>query len=299
MTTRHTRIILPIALLSLALPPARPQQLAMPLPTLPEAATTSADPNPKLTEYDVASVKENKSGTRNMRITNTPDGFNCSNISLRNLIGIAYHIRQDLISGGPGWVDSAGFDIQAKVAAEDVAAYKRLSWQQRNVPLQKLLAERFHLTIQKETKVLPMYDLVVAKSGSKLKPLPPVAASPATDAAALLDRGKDTPTAKRRGMIPFGPGMFNAQGISLTELANNLSSIVQHTVADKTGLTGEYDIDLKWASEEPAMAGSNTGADRGVSIFTAVQEQLGLKLQSTKGPIETLVIEHAKFPSQN
>jgi uncharacterized protein (TIGR03435 family) len=277
-----------VALLTLALPLARAQR-EMPLPL--DTSQKPADVNVKLPEYDVASVKENKSGDHMMRIMNTPDGFSCTNIPLTTLIGDAYGIRQDLISGGPGWVNSTGFDVEAKVAGTDVDAFKKLIWRQRNALLQALLADRFKLKVHHETKVLPMYDLIVAKGGPKLK-----AAAPADTTA---DAPKGPGAAKPHGMMTMGPGMFKGQGLSMTALAGELSSVLEHTVVDKTGLTGNYDFDLKWTPEEAGPSGDDGSAESGASIFTAVQEQLGLKLQSTRGPVDTLVIDYAEMSSEN
>ena len=285
--------VLPLtAVLTLAPPIARAQ---MTMPILIDPSPKPEDPNIKLPDYDVASVKENKAGDHMMRIMNTPDGFSCTNIPLTTIIGIAYGVRQDLISGGPGWVNSTGFDVEAKVAGSDLEAFKKLSPRQRFALLQSLLAERFQLKVHHETKVLPMYDLVVAKGGPKLKAAPPADQPP----AAPPDATKDPGDAKPRGMMTMGPGMFKGEALPMKALANNLSSILEHTVVDKTGLPGDYDFDLKWTPEDTAPTADNGAADSGASIFTAIQEQLGLKLQSTKGPVDTLVIDHVELPSQN
>ena len=268
-------------------------QMIMPIPIDP--SSKPEDANIKLPDYDVASVKENEAGDRMMRIMNTPDGFSCTNIPLSTIIGIAYGVRQDLISGGPGWVTSTGFDVEAKVAGSDLEAFKKLSPRQRNTLLQSLLADRFHLKLHHETKVLPMYDLVVAKGGPKLKPAP----TPDTPPNGPPNATKGLGAAKPRGMMTMGPGMFKGEGLPIKSLTNNLSSILEHTVVDKTGLPGDYDFDLKWTPEEGAPSADNGSAESSASIFTAIQEQLGLKLQSTKGPVDTLIIEHVELPSKN
>lgn len=288
MIALRSHAILSVAVLSLALPHAQ-AQLKMPLAL--DTSQKTADVQTKLPEYDVASVKVNKSGDRMMRIMNSPDGFSCINIPLQTLIANAYGIRQDLITGGPSWVDSTGFDVQAKVAGADIETFKKLSPRQRSALLQALLAERFKLKVHHETKVLPMFDMVIAKGGLKLKPLAPAQPSAA-------DATKDPDPASHRGMMTMGPGMFKGESLPMSAVANQLSFVLEHTVVDKTGLTGDYDFDLKWTPEdaEPPADGS---AESSASIFTAVQEQLGLKLQSTKGPLDTLVIDHAELPSQN
>jgi uncharacterized protein (TIGR03435 family) len=244
----------------------------------------------KIPTFDVASVKQNKADNGMMRIMTKPDGFSCENISLKNLISNAYGIRQDLISGGPGWVESVGFDVDAKVAGPDVETLKKLSPRQRGSMLQSLLEERFKLKVHRETKVLPMYDLVVAKGGPKMKEVA---------AADLAANAKDPDRGKHPGMMTMGPGMFKGQALPAQAIANEIAFVLEHTVVDKTGLAGKYDLDLKWTPEGTAPSDDDGSAESGVSIFTAVQEQLGLKLQPTKGPVETLVIDHVEQPSEN
>jgi uncharacterized protein (TIGR03435 family) len=257
---------------------------------------SKSDPNVKLPVYDVASVKENKSGDHMMRIMNQPDGFSCTNISLKTLLGNAYGIRQDLISGGPGWVDSTGFDVEARVAPEDVEAFKTLTGRQRNSLLQAMLEERFHLTVHHETKVLPIYDLVVAKGGSKLQPVS--AEDKPGDVGPIAPKGFAEGKVPRGGMT-LGPGMFRGEALSMQAVANQLSYIVHYTVVNKTGLTGSFNLDLKWAPDEGGAAAGDSSGDAAVSIFTAVQEQLGLKLQATKGPTDTIAIDHVEMPTTN
>jgi uncharacterized protein (TIGR03435 family) len=280
------RALLAAALLAFAQPLVHAQ-----MPVLPDPSSQSEDPNAKLPSYDVASIKPNKANDGMMRISSLPDGFNSINLPLKTLIANAYGIRQDLISGGPSWVDSQGFDVEAKVSAEDVEAFKKLTGRQRNTLLQALLADRFHLKIHHETKILPMYDLIIAKGGPRLRANPPLPPSP--------DAANDPEAAKSRGMLSIGPGTFKGQGITMTSIANNLSYTVQATVTDKTGLTGDFDFELKWTPDDAAPANRDASSESNVSIFTAVQEQLGLKLQPTKGPVDTLVIDHAEQPSEN
>jgi uncharacterized protein (TIGR03435 family) len=295
MMMKHLSRSLHYALLAVAL--ASPVMAhAQMFPIDMSASDTKADPNVKLPAYDVASVKENKSSDGGMRIMSMPDGFSCSNVSLKTLVGFAYGIRQDLISGGPGWAASTGFDVDAKVAPEDVEAFKKLSPRQRNSLLQNLLEERFQLKLHKETKTLTMYDLEVAKGGPKLK----AAVIPETteEGAKMPDDGKLPGGGKMHGRMMMGPGMFQGQSVTMQAIANQMSSIVHYTVVDKTGLKGEFDVDLKWSADQGGSAGGDSSADA-VSIFTAVQEQLGLKLQSTKGLVETVMIDHAEMPTAN
>jgi uncharacterized protein (TIGR03435 family) len=263
-----------------------------------EVATTDV----KVPMFDVVSVKPNKSDSGMVRIMGKPDGYSASNVSLKMLVQNAYGIREDLVSGAPSWADSARFDIDAKVAGSDVDALKKLSPEQRRLILQPLLADRFKLKIHTETKQLPVYELVLAKGGSKLKEAAP------GDTYANGIKGPDG--VGRGGMMRVGRGQLTAQAVPTTSLVNMLSQQLHRTVLDKTGLTGKYDLELNWTPDQgsdPMFKGpdgsqphSEAAPDSsGPSIFTALQEQLGLRLQSAKGPVETLVIDHVEMPSEN
>ncbi len=259
------------------------------MPPLPvDTSGQAATPVP---EFEVASVRPHKGDDNNMRMSNTPDGFSTLNITLQNLISSAYGIKQELVTGGPGWVASTRYDINAKVAGSDIDALKRLTPQQRMAMLKPLLAERFHLQIHIETRTLPVYELVVAKGGPKLTAsAPPPPLPPDT-------KPEDAP---KRGRWTMGNGSFVDTDLPISSLVAQLSYLVHRTVIDKTGLTGRYDMTLKWTPEEVAMkAGSEAGAETAPSIFTALTEQLGLKLVPSRGPVDTLVIDHVELPTEN
>jgi uncharacterized protein (TIGR03435 family) len=256
----------------------------------------------KLPTFDVVSVKLNKSGDGRMRTMFKPDGYSATNVSLKLLIQMAYGIRQDLISGGPDWVESEGYDFDAKVAGADLEEWKKLTPKQRGSMLQSVLQDRFKLKVHTETKQLPVFELVVAKGGPKLKEATP------GDTYANGIKGPDG--VSRGGMMRMGRGQVTGQALPMTSVVNMLAQQLHRTVIDKTGLTGKYDLELNWTPEEgegmgpPPPAGGPQHADpssdsSGPSIFTAVQEQLGLKLQSAKGPVETLVIDNVEKPSEN
>lgn len=267
----------------------------------PSAAVTTTDV--AVPAFDVVSIKQDKSDSRMIRVRNTTDGYSASNISLKMLLQAAYGIREDLISGVPNWGESARYDIDAKVAGSDVDALKKLSSEQRRAMLKPVLEDRFKLKVHTETKEMPVYELVVAKGGPKLKEATP------GDTYANGIKGPDG--VARGGMMRMGRGQVTGQAIPITSLIDILSRQLQKTVIDKTGLTGKYDLELNWTPEEgeggglgPPPAGSPQRTEpapdaSGPSIFTALQEQLGLKLQSTKGPVETLVVDSVAMPSEN
>jgi uncharacterized protein (TIGR03435 family) len=271
--------------------------LALCIPSVHAQSTPPSDNKPgasvKIPAFDVASIHQHKELSNSMMVRWTPDGsYRGVNVTLNGLFSSAYDIKTDLISGAPGWVESTHFDIEAKVAPEDVEVVKKLTQDQRRTMLRSLLEDRFHFKAHVETKTLPIYELVVAKGGSKLTlAAPNLPPSP--------DAKPDDPP-KTRGRMMIGSGEFEGTDIPIDGFARNLAYIVSRTVIDKTGLTGKYDMKFKWTPEDQAMsADANSGSDASPSIFTAIEEQLGLKLVSSKGPVDTLVIDHVEMPTEN
>lgn len=255
-----------------AAPPSAHSQTVTPPP-----ATTAATP---LQSYDVMSIRVNKTGSGSSS-TDTDDGrFSAHNISLKQLLEQGYDIKQDLISGVSGPLESARFDIEAKVVDPDLEALKKMNREQRRSMLLPLITERFQLKTHIEVKPLPVYELVVAKGGAKFK----------LSADQTKAGGGDMITNGSRALIKI-----TAREVPMGALAKVLSSRADRTVIDKTGLTGIFDLDLQWSNEDNPDA----AADAPPTIFTAIEEQLGLKLQPGKGPVDTLVVDHAEMPSEN
>lgn len=299
LNPRRGLSLLVAASVVIAVPSARSQGIIATQGAIASPATVT---DIKVPEFDVVSVKQDKSGTGMMRLMFKPDGYSATNVSAKLLIQTAYGIREDLISGAPGWADTARFDFEAKVAGVDVDYLKKLSPEQRRSMLQPALADRFKLKVHNETKQLPVFELVLAKSGSKLKEATP------GDTYANGIKGVDGKG--RVGTMRMRPGEVAGQGVSIASLVNLLATQLHQTVIDKTGLTGTYDLNLTWTPDQdsgPMFKGGETSTQRtepapdsaGPSIFTALQEQLGLKLQSTKGPVETIVVDHIEMPSEN
>ncbi len=254
--------------------------------------------------YEVASIKPDKSGNGMVRISNTPEGFSANNVSVQMLIRVAYGVEENQIQGLNS-LASENYDVEAKMEKSVADNLQKLDQDQRTEVrrhmLQALLADRFKLTIHRDTKELPIYALVVAKNGPKLQEAKPGDTYP---------NGFRGPGGRGgRGMMMMGQGELTGQALHVADLARQLSQQLGRTVVDKTGLTGVYDFTLKWTPDnQMAMPGgdggrgSDSGASAdssGPSIFTAVQEQLGLKLESQKGPVELLVIDHVEKPSEN
>jgi uncharacterized protein (TIGR03435 family) len=258
--------------------------------------------------FDVASVKPNKSGDMGARIMFQPGGrFEANNASLKTLLEIAYDVRDFQVSGGPAWMSSDRYDIQAKAEGRqqgdlrtETEEQRKADLDRRRLMIQALLAERLKLAVHKESKESTIYALVVAKGGPKIKELPPET-TPAPDPKDAPKESLDKPDPKRlpRGMMRMGPGELTAQGVKIISLANSLSNAVGHPVFDKTGLTGDYTYELKWAPDENHGDAASSADANGPSIFTALTEQLGLKLESQKGPVDVIVIDHAEKASEN
>src|SRR5437868_11443776 len=224
-------VLLAAGWLAIAAPGLLGQTNAAPVGVAQPDATSDV----KVPAFDVVSSKPDKSESGMVRIMGKPDGYAANNVSLKMLIQNAYGIREDLISGAPNWADSARFDIDAKVADVDVEALKKLTQEQRRLILRPLLADRFKLKIHTETRQLPVYELVVAKGGSKLKEATP------GDTYANGVKGPDG--VGRGGMMRVGRGQLTAQGVPMSSLVNMLSQQLHRTVIDKTGLTGKYDLE--------------------------------------------------------
>lgn len=261
--------------------------------------------------FEVASVKANHSGDHMVSLMNAPGGrFTAKNVSVKMLIRLAYKVQDFQIAGGPAWIDSERYDIEAKPegSGQDSSPApatddrREAAMEQQRLRIQALLADRFGLTVHRDAKELPVCALVVAKGGAKLQP----AAVTPDSAEPLATPGAKGPMFKGRGMR-MGRGELSGQSAPLSLLAETLSNQIGRTVVDRTGLTGLYDFTLKWTPDEsqpqmfpgPPPADRAANADSGPSIFTAIQEQLGLKLESQKGPVPILVIDRIEKPSEN
>jgi uncharacterized protein (TIGR03435 family) len=247
-------------------------------------------------EFDVVSVKPNTSESGMMRVMNKPGMFSASGVTLKTILQQAYNIREDLISGGPGWIGASAFDIEGKISPADADKLKAMTNEQRNLAmrqmLQHALTDRFKLQTHIETKTLPVYELVLAKGGSKLKEADP------NDTYANGIKGPDG--IGKPGSMRMQPGKLEGQGIAISGLINTLARNIERTVIDKTGLTSKYDFILAWKPDEGPAGQDNGASDANApDLFTALEEQLGLKLVSDKGPVVTLVIDHAEKPTEN
>jgi uncharacterized protein (TIGR03435 family) len=259
-------------------------------PFVPIAAQTSVvqqpkDPAPPAPAFDVAAIHPHISEPHehNSIWSSPSDGqFNAANISALALINWAYEIPETRILGAPDWVNSAHFNIEAKAdPAVDQQLHGLTSEAGRKLKekmVQSLLADRFKLVAHAETRELPVYDLVVAKGGPKL--------------GATQSDGTT---------INTGYGRIEVQSSnSVAVFAEELSKVAGRDVVDKTGVAGRYDLKLRFTPDQgPAMLNGQPIPEPPPDLFTALQEQLGLKLEPAKGPVQVLVIDQIELPSAN
>ena len=236
-------------------------------------------------------IKPNVSGSGSAGFSSNTDHIQTYNTSLQSLIATAYDLKTSgLLSGLPGWAMSAHYDVYAKVDEETLARLKPLAREQnqeaRREMLRHLLEDRFKLQAHAETKELPIYELVLAKGGSKLTP-----SDPENKYANGLQGGDGKP--RGGGSMSANKDGLTVQGQPIANLAQSLAGTLKRQVEDHTGLTGNFDYTLRWSDDDSA------GADKGPDLFTALQEQLGLKLESAKGPVRTVVVDHIEPPTED
>ncbi|SPE40919.1 conserved hypothetical protein [Candidatus Sulfopaludibacter sp. SbA3] len=222
--------------------------------------------------FDAASIKPSQvaEGRGSSFLFTHGGGVQVTNGTLRGIVEMAYDVRDYQISGGPGWINADVYDIVAKSASGDPA----VSIPDLRKKLQTLLAERFQLKAHRETKELPVFALAVGKNGPKLTAAEPVAGS----------------NSGTRGEC----GRVTGMNATMANLTFFLSRQLGRPVVDQTGLSGTYDFQLTWTPDNPCPAPTD-----GPSLFTAVQEQIGLKLEATKGPVEIVVIDHVEKAEAN
>lgn len=254
--------------------------LVLLIATAASAQTTQTTPP----TFDVASIHLHtpQPNEHNQIWSASNDGnLTTSNISLKALIQFAFDMPKSRIVGAPEWTTSQFFDIEAK--STDDTLNRRLhdlpSEQAKPIKLamiQSLLADRFGLKTHREQRVLPIYELVAAKDGPKL--------TPSKSGGLTINDGRDH---------------FNGQGITMPLLAQELAQYAGRVIIDKSGITGRFDVDLRWQPDDAPPMRLNGEEVALPSLFTALQEQLGLRLEPAKGPVEVLVIDDVHQPSAN
>jgi len=224
------------------------------------APAIHAQDRPAAPAFEVAAIKPHNPNEPGGGYSFQHGRLNISNTWLRILVMNAYEVKDFQISGGPSWIDSERFDVVAK--APDTADPRDL-----NPMLRALLEDRFKLAVHRESRESTVYTLVIAKGGIKLH--------------------RSSPDAQFSNRA--GPEGMSATKMPIRLIVSQFSSAVHRIVIDKTGLEGDFDYDFRWSDKDPDSQ----------SIFTAIEEQLGLKLESAKAPVEFLIIDHAEKPSEN
>jgi uncharacterized protein (TIGR03435 family) len=250
-----------------------------------------AAPRPSFEAFEVATIKpsppEGINGGRYIRMQSA-HRFQAKNYTLDGLIAAAYDLHPKAISGGPAWAESDRYEVIAETPGE-----LRPSYDDQMRMLRRLLDDRFNLRFHRGKKEFAIYDLTVAKGGPKLKPS---AAPP------------DEPYNVTSTLYPAASGCIDhallpAHNVTMRQFASVLQrAILDRPVVDNTGLTARYDFDLEWTPGENEFGGQLPAGppDSGKpGIFAVIQQQLGLRIEATRGPIDTLVIDRLDRPSDN
>jgi uncharacterized protein (TIGR03435 family) len=217
--------------------------------------------------FEVASIKENKSGSQNWSNRTAGDRYSGTNVSLISLLRTAYALQEFQLVGYPAWAETDKFDIEAKM--ESGAKPQDLP-----IALQRLLADRFKLVVHREPRQSSIYTLVVTEDGPKFKPGDP---------------------SKCSGRCGFNasPTEIVGESVTMEQFAARLSRSIGTHVVDGTSLKGTFDFKVSWLPDDRF---SGRGASANPTLFTAIQEQLGLRLQGGRGPVDTLVIDRVEKP---
>jgi uncharacterized protein (TIGR03435 family) len=286
-----------LALAPILAPLSRAQSQAAPVAPAPGATPVF--------KYEVISIKLTPPTSTNVSIRTPVDGFVAANIPVQMLLTMAYGIQDNQIVGAPAWLNSERFDIDARMDPEIAEAVRKMEPPDRKLVrqqmLQALLADRLMLAIHRESRELSAFALVIGKDGPKLQETKTAQGAPTAVQMAVAGGGASI----RDSRNGVGPDTFTALHCSAPNIAAMLSTIVGRPVVDKTGLNSTYDFTLVFQRDDVGTAAAAGGspvpspADPAPSLFTAIQEQLGLKLESGKYPVGMIVIDHVEHPSAN
>jgi uncharacterized protein (TIGR03435 family) len=252
----------------------------------------------KIPSYELVSIHKAPDRDAPWAIHDDPDGLTATSSRLRSLIAEAYgfslgQLNDEQMVGAPEWAKTQQFDIRAKVDPANVEKLKELDKAAtmmfearamasrtptyRMVMLQRLLEDRFKLKVHYEQKVMPLYEMTVAKGGVHMN-----AAHP-----------KDP----EHGSMDMDPGKLKGENVPMSFIPVMFALVLERPVEDKTATSGNFDFQLHW-SQMTDTQGNGTD-DSAPSLFTAVQEQMGVKLHAAKGPVWVIVVDHAEMPSEN
>jgi uncharacterized protein (TIGR03435 family) len=261
--TGFAAVIAPIAAGAFHLPSVRAQQPTGPL------------------EFDAVSVKPSDPNSKHGTVVDVTAGgtLHVVNATLKDLIETGYDVRTFQIEGGPKWADSTKYDVTATPGPPSEGAAPAPGWTNVRLKVEALLKNRFQLQLHRETRIAPIYSLAIAKRGIK-------------------SSGLSATQSAHRG-ITAGQAAMLGEAASMNDLAYKLSRLLVRQVVNNTGMEGNYDFKLEWTPDLIPPAPDTPQTSSGPSLFSALQQQLGLRLEATKGPVDILVIDHADKPSDN
>lgn len=262
------------------------------------AAAAVAGQSPVAPSFEVVSIKVNASADENFGFTLKPGGMMvATNVTARQIVTFAYSMQNSRVEDGPAWLDSVRFDITAKAAGP--------ATQEQMLPMMRaLLADRFRLEIHRDARDTPVFALVRARADGRLGPQLRPSATLDCDAA-LAAQARGAAIAASDGRPICGgrtrAGVITAGAVSMEELARNMSRLAGRMIIDRTGLPGRYDFDLKFTPEGDLTATPAARNELGAppSLFVALEEQLGLKLESQRAPVEVVVIDSIQRPVED
>jgi uncharacterized protein (TIGR03435 family) len=248
--------------------------------------STQSTSDATLPVFDVITIKPNSSGDQ-PSIDFDGGNFSATNFSVKMLVLFAYDLKDDQLFGIPKWANELRFDMKAKVLDADPTILQHLTNDQKRLIEQTILTERFGLIFHRETKVLPVYELVVDKGGPRFQP-------------SKIEAGQKGANGLGAGSLHTNNHDGNADmastAVPISSLVNVLSRQTERIVVDQTGLTGRYDLSLTWSRDDGGTPATDQNSP---SILTAIQEQLGLRLRPAKLPVDTFVVDHVVLPSGN
>ena len=276
-------------------------QLALPIGVVVAVIVTpAAGRQADLPTFDVVSVKINRSNSPNQSMRVLPGGRAVvTNTPLQRLILTAYELLPQQLVGGPGWVDSDRFDVVAQASEELGPSMPGGPPGRAQQMLQRLLADRFKLVVHAETREQAVYELTMASTDGRLGPRMSAAK---IDCMALMiaagrGNGAMPPTSQCGGS--GGAGRISMRGAIMASFVRTLAGLTGRIVQDRTGLAGGFDFDLDFVPDSGVASESSAPAATGASLFTALEEQLGLKLRPTRGQVQVVVIDRVERPTEN
>lgn len=290
-----------VAVAILGAPEPRAQSFNAPAGTVP-----APDPNIPLS-FEAASIKPSEAKNPGIGIRRQPGGrFNTFNAPVKMLITFAYQIQDYQLAGAPGWISNDRFDIVAKFPGDPPPIVPGSGADHMMLAMRTLLADRFKLVVHRETRQLDIYALTTVKPGQPGPAMKPANAEDCSPATLAARRGGPPPAPG----TPFpvcgiqqGPGRIRFGGFPLSLFASGISNRLGRSVVDRTGLSGNWNFELTFAAEVPPPGALPPGVDppavdpNAPDLFTAVREQLGIKIDSAKGPVEMLVIDSVSQPT--